>query len=66
MSDPSIETPSLPLLMKLGSIAVHTEELLSPNGHVFDKSVIESLLNDPEVKTWLEEMSKRSLVPKKR
>jgi hypothetical protein len=34
MSDPL--KPDLPLLMKLGSIIVHTEEMISPKGHPVD------------------------------
>lgn len=54
------------LLIKLGSIAVHAEELLSPKGHHFDKAALDSLLKDPQIKQWLEEMDKLALVPKKR
>ena len=54
------------LLIKLGSIAVHTEELLGPQGHIFDKSALETLLQDQEVRAWLREMDKLALVPKKR
>lgn len=58
--------PSATLLCKLGSIAVHAEEFLSPKGHHFDKHALESLLEDAEVKTWLAEMDKLALIPKKR
>ena len=30
-------------------MAVHADELLSPKGHVFDRSAIVGLLQDPEV-----------------
>ena len=39
--------PSLALLVKLGSIAVHAAEYISPDGHPFDKNAIQSLLDDP-------------------
>lgn len=65
MTDPL--KPTLTLLMKLGSIAVHVEELFSEKGNVqFDKPAIESLLEDSEVKQWIAEMNKSALLPKKR
>lgn len=48
--------PSVSLLSKIGSIAVHIEEFLSPGGHAFDKVAIEQLLQDPEVREWLQAM----------
>lgn len=56
--------PSLGLLVKLGSIAVHCEEMLSPTGHGFDKIATEQLLNDDEVKKWIEAMG--AFMPVKR
>lgn len=58
--------PSMSLLVKLGSIAVHTEEMLSPSGHGFDKIAIQQLLDDVEVKQWLNAMDKLALLPQKR
>jgi hypothetical protein len=54
----------LSLAMKLGSIAVHAEELLSPDGHEFDKVALDNLLQDPEVKSWIEAMG--PMLPRKR
>lgn len=48
--------PSLTLLCKLGSALVHTEELLSPKGHVLDKTALDNLLKDPEVQAWVKGM----------
>lgn len=48
--------PTLPLLMKLGSIVVHAEEMLSPKGHHFDKETILSLLSDKQVQDWIKDM----------
>lgn len=59
-------SPSAGLLAKLGSIAVHAEEFLSPTSHAFDKHALESLLNDVEVKAWLAAMDKLAMLPKKR
>jgi hypothetical protein len=56
--------PKLSLLVKLGSIAVHCEELLSPGGHAFDKTALDGLLNDPEVKEWIKAMG--AFMPVKR
>ncbi len=50
------------LLAKLGSIAVHADELLSPSaaavrGHEHDKIAIRGLIDDPEVQEWLKTMT---------
>jgi hypothetical protein len=58
--------PSPTLLCKIGSIAVHTDEFLSPYGHPYDKAAIEDLLKDPEVVEWLTAMRHCALVPEKR
>lgn len=60
------DKPTLSLLCKLASIAVHADEMLSPGGHQFDKIAITSVLNDPEVKEFIALMAKNSLVPLKR
>lgn len=64
MSDPF--KPSISLLVKLGSIAVHVEELLSTKGHDFDKRALDSLLTDPEVWEWRQQMDKMAMLPLKR
>jgi len=58
--------PSPTLLIKLGSIAVHADEYLSPGGHPIDRTVIEGLIADPEVEEWVAEMDKLAFLPKKR
>jgi len=68
--------PSKSLLIKLGSIAVHAEELGDmlkkgdPEslraGLEYDKVTIQSLLTDPEVIEWRKEMDKRAFLPRKR
>lgn len=58
--------PTASILVKLGSIAVHVEEMMSPAGHVFDKRAIESLLTDAEVVEWRKQMDKMAMLPKKR
>jgi hypothetical protein len=64
MSDPLKPSPAL--LIAIGSLVVHYEELNSPNGHHFDKAVIDSLRNQPEVKEWFDEMSRMAFLPVKR
>lgn len=56
--------PSLGLLVKLGSIAVHCDEMLSPSVHDFDKIAIQQLLNDPDVAAWIKAMG--AFMPVKR
>lgn len=56
----------LSLLSKLASIVVHADELIGPDGHVFDKDALRSALNDHEIKLWLETMSSLALAPVKR
>ena len=53
--------PSLTLLSKLGSIAVHAEEMFSEWGLNFDaydvdRQAILGLLADSEVKQWIKDM----------
>ena len=58
--------PTPQLLLKLGSIVVHADELISDNGHPLDKEAIRGLLEDPEVKTWLSDMQEMAMLPLKR
>jgi len=56
--------PSIGVLVKLGSLAVHIEELFSPGGNAtFDKPAIETILHDEEVQQWLKLMGKNALLP---
>lgn len=58
--------PSAALLAKLGSIVVHVEEARSPGGHHFDWHTTDVLMQDDEVKEWLNSMQKMAMVPRKR
>ncbi len=58
--------PSISILVKLGSIAVHVDEFFSPGGHEFDKTAIEQLLQDDEIKEWISQMTKAATLPVKR
>lgn len=53
-------------LIKIGSLLVHYQEFASSDGHYFDKAVIDSLESDPDVRDWLEAMTKKGLLPVKR
>ncbi len=64
MPDPLKPAPSL--LLKLGSIVVHADELTSPSGHAFDLSALKSLIQDEEVASWLKKMETMAFLPKKR
>lgn len=63
---PNMMKPGASLLLKLGSIVVHTEEFLSPHGHEFDEQAIRQLLADPEVVEWRAAMDAAAMLPKKR
>lgn len=54
------------LLLKLASIAVHAEELLSPDGREADRQAILGLLADPEVRKFLDDKINAALLPLKR
>ena len=54
----------LTLLVKLGSIAVHADELTSPGGHDFDRVAMRQLIEDPDVVAWVKAMG--ALLPRKR
>lgn len=58
--------PEVSLLVKLGSIAVHVDEMLSPGGHEFDRVAIQQLLSDADVKSWISDMHKLAMLPVKR
>lgn len=64
--EPRCWKPNLDLLCKLGSIAVHAQELMSPAGHEFDAAALRWLLADPAVVAWLTAMDREALLPKKR
>jgi hypothetical protein len=48
--------PSLQLLTKLGSLIVHADETLSPDGRDLDRRVFFNLLKDDEVQRWMKAM----------
>lgn len=58
--------PSPALCAKLGSIAVHAAEILSSNGHHFDRLALETVMRDPEVAEWLAQGRKLAMIPEMR
>lgn len=58
--------PGVSLLCKLASIAVHADEILGSGGHEFDRAALLSVLADPEVREWIEQMRAAALAPRKR
>ncbi len=66
MKADNILIPPASLLLKLASIAVHADEMLSANGHEFDRTALDSVLRDPEVTAWLKKMVKEGMAPVKR
>lgn len=63
---PACLKPEPNVLVKLGSLAVHAEEMLEPGGHELDVAAIRGLLDDPELRAWLEAMGELALLPVKR
>lgn len=58
--------PTPQLLIKLGSIIVHYQELTSVKGHYMDQAALDSLLADEDVKEWMKGMDKMAFLPKMR
>ncbi len=58
--------PTPQLLIKLGSIITHYEELNSKDGHELDKAAIDSLMRNQDVIEWFEGMRKMAFLPVKR
>lgn len=59
-------SPDPALMAKLGSIAVHASEMLSADGHYYDRVALVQLLADPAVVRWLDLMDRAAMIPKKR
>ncbi len=59
--------PSVLLLIKLGAIAVHVDEMIenkfSPDSFLFDKAALDTVMDD-EVRQWIKDMG--PLLPLKR
>lgn len=69
MSTPNLGElrPSLAVGLKLASLAVHADELLSAGGSVeFDGAAIRGLLADPDVAAYLALLEPHALLPKRR
>lgn len=57
--------PSARLLVKLGSLIVHYQEIRS-DPHEFDVAAIATLESDPDVVEWIAQMTKEGFLPVKR
>ena len=57
-------TLSPALASKIASAVIHAEEMISPSSHFFDRRALESVINDPEVRTWIKALG--PLAPQKR
>lgn len=64
MEIPTITDPQL--LVKVGSIIIHIQEMLSPTGHAFDAQVLKQMVYENDVVEWLIKMDALALLPKKR
>lgn len=60
-----VELP-VTLRLKLGSLLIHCEEMLSPTGHTFDQHAIRGIVQDPEVVAFRDECAKMGILPVKR
>lgn len=61
----SVNEFPMSLQIKLASLAVHVEEGTSGDGHGLDVAAAQGVLNDPEVKAWLDSFDS-VLLPRKR
>lgn len=66
MSANAFLNPTPSLCAKLGSIAVHAEEILGADGHHFDRLALETVMRDPEVVEWLKQGRKLAMIPEMR
>lgn len=58
--------PEAALLIKLGSLIVHYQEMNSGKGHLFDAEAIRGLEADLEVREWFDAMGKGAFLPVRR
>ncbi|MFA5377587.1 MAG: hypothetical protein WC455_17685 [Dehalococcoidia bacterium] len=61
-----MEKLSLSLQCKLGSLIIHAKEAFSDKRHPYDKLEFDRLLQDSEVKEWMNDLDKDGLLPKER
>lgn len=60
---PACLRPEPNVLVKLGSLMVHADEMLGENGHELDAAAIRGLLADPELVAWREQMNELAFLP---
>lgn len=56
---PYTVTIPIGLAAKLAAVAVHADEMLSTDGHEFDRIALERVARDPEVLAWVESLAAR-------
>lgn len=60
---PECLRPDPNVLVKLGSLMVHADEITSPDAHELDAAAIRGLLADPELVAWREQMNALAFLP---
>jgi hypothetical protein len=58
--------PSAALLCKIVSVVVHADEMREPGAHDFDRVALNTAIDQPDVKEWIEAMTKAGYAPVKR
>jgi hypothetical protein len=58
--------PTKSLLVKLGSIVVHTSAMVADHGDDDDGLTLAIMIRDSEVQAWLDGMQRLALLPVKR
>lgn len=61
---PDFCTLTVPLAAKLAAVVVHAEEMLSPQGHAFDRMALKTVIEDPAVQAWIKSCG--ALAPQRR
>lgn len=60
-----MEPPSTPVQIMLASLFVHADEAFGPGGHEFDAAAMLPIIQNPEVRAWIESIDP-VLLPQKR
>lgn len=58
-----VEHQHIMLVAKLGCIVALAENLTGPHGIAADRNTIRTLLQDPEVKAWLDDLRAIDIAP---
>lgn len=60
-----MEAPSQTVQIMLASLFVHAEEAFGPGGHEFDTVAMQGIVQNPEVRAWVDSIDP-VLLPQKR